>query len=93
MRIFDDPGTRRSYLMVLVKALFGLLLVTMFAADVAWSQQRPVNPAQQPGPPPPPSPPMGDQPEIPIDGGLGILLLAGGAYAAHKMRTKAGSEV
>ena len=35
-------------------------------------------------PPPPPSKPM----QNPIDGGLGILAAAGGAYAIKKLRDK-----
>ena len=34
-----------------------------------------------PGPPPPPPPP----PSVPLDGGLGVLALAGAAYAARRL--------
>ncbi|MEM6326560.1 MAG: hypothetical protein AAF791_05525 [Bacteroidota bacterium] len=37
-----------------------------------------------PGPPPPPPPPPG----VPIDGGLGLLALAGAGYAAHRLRRR-----
>ena len=38
------------------------------------------------GPPPPPPPP----PQVPIDGGLGLLAVAGGAYAARRLRRRDG---
>lgn len=42
------------------------------------------------GPPPnPPEEPPRDEPPVPIDGGLGLLLVAGGAYAAHRLRREA----
>lgn len=34
-----------------------------------------------PGPPPPPPPP----PNVPLDGGLGLLALAGAGYAARRL--------
>lgn len=35
-----------------------------------------------PGPPPPPPPPPSD---VPLDGGLGLLALAGAGYAARRL--------
>jgi len=40
--------------------------------------------AQSQAPPPPPSKPQ----QTPIDGGLGLLAAAGGAYAVKKLRDK-----
>ena len=40
------------------------------------------------GPPPPPTTP----PQVPIDGGLGLLALAGGAYAVRRLRKKGKGE-
>lgn len=37
----------------------------------------------QPPPPPPPAPAS-----VPLDGGLGMLALAGGAYAAKRLRNR-----
>ena len=37
-----------------------------------------------PGPPPPPPPP----PNVPLDGGLGLLALAGAGYAARRLRQR-----
>jgi hypothetical protein len=34
-----------------------------------------------------------DPPQVPIDGGLGLLAAAGGAYALNKLRKKRGSAV
>ncbi len=40
--------------------------------------------AASPVPPPPPSAPN----QTPIDGGLGVLAVAGGAYALNKLRKR-----
>ena len=53
----------------------------------------PSAPIAQPGPSvesmggPPPNPP-GAPTQVPLDGGLGLLALAGGAYAAKKLRAR-----
>jgi len=49
-----------------------LLLAVLILPELSFSQV----------PPPPPSAPN----QTPIDGGLGILVVAGGAYALNKLR-------
>lgn len=56
--------------------LFGLILVALFAGAGDLIAQ----------PPPPTLPGMPDQ--APIDGGLGFLAAAGGAYAWKKLRNR-----
>jgi hypothetical protein len=51
---------------------------------VEW-QQSPAPPADVNDPPAPPTPPGGPA-QTPIDGGLGLLLAAGGAYAVRRLR-------
>lgn len=51
---------------------------------VEW-QQSPAPPADTNDPPAPPTPPGGPT-QTPIDGGLGLLLAAGGAYAVRRLR-------
>lgn len=53
-----------------------LLLLIMFFASVGYIA------AQPPGLPPAPS-------QAPIDGGLSILAIAGGAYVVKKLKSKA----
>ena len=43
--------------------------------------------AMGPGPPPPPPAPPA-VPGVPIDGGLGLLLLAGAGYGVHRLRRR-----
>ena len=58
--------------------------------------QPPATPTQYPGgtppplsgPPAPPGTPTQYPATVPINGGLGLLALAGGAYAASKLRRK-----
>ena len=54
-------------------ALFVLALCMLVLPDLSFSQ-----------PPPPPGKPT----QTPIDGGLGFLAAAGGAYAIKKLRDK-----
>jgi hypothetical protein len=54
-------------------ALFILLIILILLPDLGFSQ-----------PPPPPVKPS----QTPIDGGLGLLAAAGGAYAIKKLRDR-----
>jgi len=56
----------------LITVLFMILLIIVFS-EPGFSQ-----------PPPPPDKPN----QVPIDGGLGLLAAAGGAYAIKKLRDK-----
>ena len=74
---------------LLVTGLIGLgLSLSMPESSEAQSHptapQRTVQDTNGPTGPQPPSPP-GPPAQTPIDGGLGILLAAGGAYALRKM--------
>ncbi|MDZ7721009.1 MAG: hypothetical protein U5K72_19470 [Balneolaceae bacterium] len=51
-----------------------IAIVLIISVDIVFSQP----------PPPPPSKPL----QNPIDGGLGLLAAAGGAYAIKKLRDK-----
>lgn len=53
----------------------------------------PESPTDGSTPPTPPSPPGDGPTQTPIDGGLGLLLVAGGAYAARKLRKDASKTV
>lgn len=57
-------------------SFIALVLLLIVFADVSLAQS----------PPPPALPGMPDQ--APIDGGLGLLAAAGGAYAWKKLRSK-----
>lgn len=59
--------------------LLAVLLITFFIPEIAYAFQIP-----------PPAPPMLPQApgQAPIDGGLGLLAAAGGAYAIKKLRDK-----
>ena len=48
--------------------------------------------AEMHNPPPPPFD-DGDISQVPVDGGLGFLILAGAGYAAHKLRRRDDEEV
>ena len=74
---------------LLVTGLIGLGL-SLSMPDSSEAQTYPTAPERTmeatngPTPPQPPSPP-GAPAQTPIDGGLGLLLAAGGAYALRKM--------
>jgi hypothetical protein len=42
--------------------------------------------SEPPPPPPPPPPPSETDPSVPVDGGLSLLLAAGAAYGAKRLR-------
>jgi len=56
-----------------IAAILVVVLCLLILPDLSFSQ-----------PPPPPSKPT----QTPIDGGLGLLAAAGGAYAIKKLRDK-----
>jgi len=60
-------------IVLFITALLLLSLCMLIQPDVSFSQ-----------PPPPPGKPT----QTPIDGGLGLLAAAGGAYAVKKLRDK-----
>ena len=69
--------------------LFGTVAVTAqtvpdWAGGETASAPEETQAEKGPGPPPPPPPPPG----VPLDGGLGLLALAGAGYAAHKLRRR-----
>jgi hypothetical protein len=58
---------------LLITAILAVVLCLLILPDLSFSQ-----------PPPPPGKPT----QTPIDGGLGLLAAAGGAYAIKKLRDK-----
>lgn len=71
---------------LLVLCVLGVEATTQTVPD--WARSADGTVAQAPdafggGDPPPPPPPP---PQVPIDGGLGLLALAGGAYAVRRLR-------
>lgn len=94
--IWPDYAICKSMLVKTTTCLLLFLLIDITAAEaqrysvdkeddsVEW-QQSPAPPADVSDPPAPPTPPGGPE-QTPIDGGLGLLLAAGGAYAIRRLR-------
>ncbi|MEM0963128.1 MAG: hypothetical protein AAGK21_11410 [Bacteroidota bacterium] len=75
---------------VTLAALVALPMAGAAQSVPGWAEPVAPPPAPTPatsmeGPPPRPG---GTPTQVPIDGGLGLLALAGGAYAAHRLRRR-----
>lgn len=77
-----------SRALVVLAALLGLAVAGL--SEAALAQETPAwirSQSQDEGPPPPAPPDLPDTPPmVPIDGGLLWLALAGGGYAAYRLR-------
>ena len=60
------------------------LLKVLFAVSIIFIAEKALSMA----PPPPPPPPAAGGPQVPIDGGVGLLIAAGVGYGAKKYYDK-----
>ena len=88
---------KKGLTVLLAAGLLGLGMSLMLP-DSSEAQQHPAPPQRSapssapmsgPTPPAPPGPPA----QTPIDGGLGLLLAAGGAYGLNKLRKRRKEEI
>ncbi len=78
---------RRLYTIFFFSVLFTGVANAQISSAAPWSSAN--KDAQTLGAPkPPPTPPSGSPTNAPIDGGLGILLVAGVAYGSRKYRAQ-----
>ena len=79
---------RLPLLALLLAAPLGAQTVSDWASPAGdWASPAEVR-ADPPGPGPSPGTPSTPTQSVPVDGGLGLLALAGGAYAVRRLRSR-----